>query len=156
MSTLLDGAPWVFLLIPLLIAAAFVALPTVVLVGALRSSRRRRTWTPVQGVVTATRVESRGAGDSRRTVVVGRYTYRGPDGVERTGSGPLGSVWMDETSGVRRIDVLVDPSDPDRSTPATAPTGPVAAVFLGLVLSVFFVIGASILLLAGGVLLARW
>jgi len=153
MAGLLDDAPTLFLVVALVVSLAFMALPTFVARSLVVASHRRRTWVRTRAVVTSTRVETSGSGSDRSVRVRGRYTYRGPDGVERTGQGIVSGAWMDERDGVRTVDVLVHPADPSRSVPDASPPHPVALVFGGLVLSVFFLIGLTIFLGAAGVLL---
>jgi hypothetical protein len=99
----------------LLVAAMFVAVPSMLVRSMLVDRRRRRDWLPGTAVVRRVRTETRGSSDTRRTVLVGSYDYRDPMGAPRQGEGDLGDQGLAVDGSEQTIDILIDPLDHGRS-----------------------------------------
>ena len=99
----------------LLVAAMFVAVPSMLVRSMLVDRRRRRDWLPGTAVVKRVRTETRGSSDTRRTVLVGSYEYRDPMGATQQGEGDVGDQGLAVDGSEQAIDILIDPLDHTRS-----------------------------------------
>lgn len=112
---------WVLAVIPLLISLFFVVFGCgCIWLGRRELRRLPAGWTRLTGVVTGIASEAvpDRPGRARRELTVS-YRYSDSSGYEHTGRGPLLS--QNTTMTGSSIGVLVDPMDPSRSVPLSAP-----------------------------------
>ncbi|MFI5624610.1 DUF3592 domain-containing protein [Nocardioides sp. NPDC051685] len=110
----------------------------VVLIMAVRTSLRRRSWIHVDGTVTSVKTKRRSNGETQTSV---RYQYVDSAGQQRSGTD---TPWFREPKRNSRIAVMYDPDNPEISEASSMTWLYILLVFSAVLL----VIG--VLLIASG------